>query len=156
MSESNGTRRYFNLAGVVRDLEHARGEYSTAEGRDLLDRFRDIVIEATEVAAALDADDDPEDEGDTDDSGGDEVGDESELRGPADVAGPRRDAQSRDALLARIAGLERELAALTGPQSRVPRGAGAVDDTGASAPRTVSNGTRTKKRSSKKHASKKR
>lgn len=149
-------RRYFNLAGVVRDLEHARGEDSTAEGRDLLDRFRDIVIEATEVAAALDADDDPEDEGDTDDFGGDEVGDESSIGGTADVAGPRRDAESRNALLARITGLERELAALTGPQSRVPRGAGAVDATGAAAPRTVSNGTRTKTRTHAKKSTRKR
>jgi len=132
MSEQG--RRYFNLAGVVRDLEHASGRDATGEGRDLWDRFSVLVLflahQAIEEAAEeVDADDGSTDEDGAHDGDEPDVGlPEREMR-IGDGAGTGRHPASFDTLLSRIAGLERALAAQHGPESSLPPRTPAVDDT---------------------------
>lgn len=123
-------RRYFNLYGVVRDLEHAAGADSTAEGRDLLDRFRDIVVEAAEVAAALDADDGTSDEDIANDELDDDVGHEGQAGGGQNGSRPRIDDASSESLHARLARVESALANQPGPASPVPSGSPGVGRAG--------------------------
>jgi len=144
-------RRYFNLAPVVRDLEHGAGPDATAEGRDLWTRFCDIVTAAQEAAASLDADDEPEIADESDDLDVDDVGDALAKRGPTNGARPRRDAAGSDALQSILARLEGALAAQPGSTRSVPSGTPPLDGAG-SVKRARKVGPRPKKRGGKRAA----
>jgi len=123
----NGTRRYFNLAGVVRDLEHIRATGGTPEGRDLWDRW--VAIQDEAFAEAMDADYGAED--DLGSHTGDEpgVGDGESSDGAVARRGPGGDAEGIDEVRTELARLASALANLTRPEGGVPPGSHPVDGT---------------------------
>lgn len=117
----NGTRRYFNLAGVVRDLEHLySGERLSAEGEDLKARWEAL-------ASALDAESESEDEDESHAGDDPDVGDEELDGGGQDDRRPRRHDDGSDEMRHRLAALESALANLQRPESEVPNRTPAVD-----------------------------
>lgn len=123
-------RRYFNLAGVVRDLEHASGPEATSEGRELWARFGDVIEQAIALAASLDADDDAEDQDWSDDEHGVQVGHEGRPDGGLADGGLGGLADRIDLLLSRLTGMAPALADQQGPEGEVPSGTPAVDGAG--------------------------
>jgi len=127
----NGTRRYFNLAGVVRDLEHIRATGGTPEGRDLWERY--VAIQDEAFAEAVAADDGTTDDewSDTGDEPG--VGTAQSADGTGHGSRPGGDAESIHQVRLELARMASALATLTRPEGGLPPGPHPVDGAGSSA-----------------------